>query len=186
MLQKVTAKTRKQKPLDWSALLSTSLKRPPHATCWSACRDFLQLLRMAVTAPMPPCRASNLFAPCWTSSSKPPSARITKGAGRAGIRHAIHPDQAASSPDRQRATPCNRNARLESRAQCSCHRWCPTTAISSIVGLHCGLAQAPSVCRGGSRSMMSLASPSFRVLLTLIVALPLSRRSSVSCFLQKL
>ena len=102
-----------------------------------------------------------------------------------GTRHGIHPDQVLSSPCEQSATPCTRNARFKTLAQCRCHRWCPMTWMSSIVDAHCGVAWAPYVRRAGSSFMMSLASLSFRVLLTSIIAPLLSCKRSVSCSLQK-
>ena len=66
-----------------------------------------------------------------------------------------------------------------------CHRWCPTTWTSYVAVVRCGLARAPFVCLAGSSSMMSLASLSFRVLLTLLIAFLLSRKRSTSCFVQK-
>ena len=181
-LQKVTAKTRNQKPMHWSALLCTSLKRPPHAAWWSACRDFLQLLRVEVTAPMPPCRASNLFAPCKTSSMR----ASHKALG------ARHPSWNPSRSSGIFALSATRHP-----VQSTCSLGVPGSMfLSSVVSddrdiVYCWLALRPraganSVCRGSSRSVMSLASNSFRVLLTLIIALPLSRKRSESFFLQKL
>ena len=166
MLQTVTGKTRKRKPMHWSTHLNKSLERPSNATCWAACHDVLQLL----------------LTPLCQQASK--CADQKKWWAR-GTRLGIHPDQAVSSPCDQSATPCTWNARFESWAQCQCHRWCPTTRLSSIADAHCGLAWAPYVRRAGSSFMVSLASLSFRVLLTLIIALLLSRKRSVSCSLQK-
>ena len=53
--------------------------------------------------------------------------------------------------------------------------------MSSVADVHCGLAWAPYVRRAGSSFMMFLASLSFRVLRTLIIAPLLSRKLSVSC-----
>ena len=157
MLQTVISKTRKRKPMHWSALLNKSLERPPNATCWAACHDVLQLLLKAVAPPTPLCQRASKCA-----DQKKRCAR--------GTRHGIHPDQVLSSPCEQSATPCTRNARFKTLAQCRCHRWCPMTWMSSIVDAHCGVAWAPYVRRAGSSFMMSLASLSFRVLLTSIIA----------------